>query len=243
MEILILLGLIIFLCYTIETITGFGSIVIAVTFGSFLFPIPELLPVLAPLNIILGVYIVSRYYKKIDPALLFGKILPGMVLGFLLGYGIFLQLTNTYLKSAFGIFIILVSFRELIFRLIPKLGGIKPHSTWWMLVCTIAAGVMHGIYASGGPILVYALSGLRKGKAEFRVTLSCVWLILNSTLSVLYFFKGLYNAKNLEMLSYYWILIPLGIITGEKLHHVIPEEKFKIVVYGLLLFAGIALLL
>ena len=41
-----LLGLFILLSYTLEAITGFGSIVIAVSLGALIMPIGDLLPVL-----------------------------------------------------------------------------------------------------------------------------------------------------------------------------------------------------
>ena len=54
------LGGFILLAYTLEAITGFGSIVIALSLGALLLPIEQLLPVLVPLNICMTGYLVSR---------------------------------------------------------------------------------------------------------------------------------------------------------------------------------------
>ncbi|MGB1921972.1 MAG: sulfite exporter TauE/SafE family protein, partial [Alcanivorax sp.] len=50
----LLLGLFIFLAFTTEAATGFGSIVIALSLGALVLPITEILPVLVPLNIVMS---------------------------------------------------------------------------------------------------------------------------------------------------------------------------------------------
>ena len=79
------LGAFILLAYTLEAITGFGSIVIALSLGALLLPIDQLLPVLVPLNIGMTGYLVSRHWRLIDRRLLLGTILPGMLTGAILG--------------------------------------------------------------------------------------------------------------------------------------------------------------
>ena len=64
------LGGFILLAYTLEAITGFGSIVIALSLGALLLPIEQLLPVLVPLNICMTGYLVSRHWRLIDRRLL-----------------------------------------------------------------------------------------------------------------------------------------------------------------------------
>ena len=59
------LGLFILLAYTIEAITGFGSIVIALSLGALLLPIPAMLPVLVPLNICMSGYLAWRNRQHI----------------------------------------------------------------------------------------------------------------------------------------------------------------------------------
>ena len=60
------LGAFILLAYTLEAVTGFGSIVIALSLGALLLPIEQLLPVLVPLNIGMTGSLVWRHRAQID---------------------------------------------------------------------------------------------------------------------------------------------------------------------------------
>ncbi len=96
---------IILLSFTTEAMTGFGSIVIAVTIGANFFPIKELLPVLVPLNILLSGYIVWRHHRHIDRGLLFHRILPWCGIGVLIGLSLFRYAEGIRLKRAFGLLV------------------------------------------------------------------------------------------------------------------------------------------
>src|SRR5690625_7298053 len=77
----ILLGVFIFISYTTETITGFGSIVIAIALGALVLPIPEMLPVVVPLNILNSTYLSIKHRRHIHWPTLLRLILPAMTIG------------------------------------------------------------------------------------------------------------------------------------------------------------------
>src|SRR5690606_890364 len=60
MECIWLLALFILFAYTVEAVTGFGSIVIALSLGALLMPVPQLLPILVPLNILMTGWLTFR---------------------------------------------------------------------------------------------------------------------------------------------------------------------------------------
>ena len=84
----LLLGLFIFLAFTTEAATGFGSIVIALSLGALVLPITEILPVLVPLNIVMSSTLSWRHRHAIHWPTLWQLILPLMVIGTLAGYGL-----------------------------------------------------------------------------------------------------------------------------------------------------------
>lgn len=96
------LGSFILLAYTLEAVTGFGSVVIALSLGALLLPIDQLLPILVPLNICMTGYLVHRHRQQIDRRLLLGTLLPGMLIGTLLGYWLLPYLDTQALKVGFG---------------------------------------------------------------------------------------------------------------------------------------------
>ena len=105
------------------------------------------------------------------------------------------------------------------------------------------AGIVHGIYASGGPLLIYAVSRLNLTKSVFRSTLGAVWFILSVILTASYVMTGKMSAHSLKLILLLLPVILIGILLGEWLHHRINEYRFKIFVFAVLLFAGLSICL
>ena len=61
----VLLGLFVLLAYTTEAMTGFGSIVIALSLGALVLPLDTLMPVLVPLNLLLSGYLSTVPYTPL----------------------------------------------------------------------------------------------------------------------------------------------------------------------------------
>ena len=107
------LAFFVLVAYTTQAMTGFGSVIIAVTLGSNLYPIEFLLPIMVPLDILLNTYIVGRYRKTVDRTILFQRVLPLMAVGLLAGIAIFQFVQGPPLKKLFGLLITLLCAREL----------------------------------------------------------------------------------------------------------------------------------
>jgi uncharacterized membrane protein YfcA len=238
----IILAVIILLANTTEAISGFGSTIISVTLGSHFFPITQLLPVLVPLNVLLSFYIVFRYHELINFPILLKKILPFMGLGLVIGLMIFSVLQGTTLKRIYGVLVFILSVRELLkISKNKEITVIKELSRFESSIWLLASGIIHGIYASGGPLLVYAMSSFSFTKSAFRSNLSVIWLILNSILVATYTQTGKINGETIKLSLMLLPILPLGILFGEMLHHRINERIFRTFIFSLLLLAGISL--
>lgn len=236
-----LLALCVGLAYTAEAATGFGSIVIALTLGAQLYPVPALLPLLVPLSVMLTTWVVLRNRQHLDRTLLFGRVLPRMGVGLVLGFGIFLSVSTGWLTTGLGVLVIAVATLELARELSGAAAQARPLGPVEFTGATVGAGVMQGAVASGGPMLVYALGRLGLPKARFRATLACVWLALNSALVVSYVATGRLDGRTAP---YVVLLVPVVIAAlafGNWLHHRLDEVAFRKLVLGLLGVAGLAL--
>tara|TARA_R110000751_G_scaffold152092_2_gene257035 strand:- start:337 stop:1074 length:738 start_codon:yes stop_codon:yes gene_type:complete len=233
------LGVFILLAYTIEAITGFGSIVIALSLGALLLPIPEMLPVLVPLNIFMSGYLAWRNRQHIQWSLLLKLILPLMLIGMLLGYGLRPWLDGQVLKALFGLLVLWFAGRELLRMFRGHESG--AHPGWLSRSLTLGAGVTHGLFASGGPLLVYALAGTTLDKSKLRATLISVWFGLNSSMTILFLLDGSLLPAVPHILSYLPLLV-IGVLLGEFLHHRLNEQRFRQVIYSLLVVTGVLLL-
>jgi uncharacterized membrane protein YfcA len=237
---LIWLAAIVLISYTTQAMSGFGSTILALTLGVHLYPIDVLLPVLVPLDMVVNLYLVTRHYRHINRPYLFRSILPAMGFGVLAGIIVFQYIEGDLLKQLFGLLVILLSMREL-YRLLRNRHDQLALSNTAAQTCIVAAGIVHGIYASGGPLLVYAVSRLNLSKSVFRSTLGAVWLIFSVVLTASYLITGKFTVHSIR---YILILLPMilaGILLGEWLHHRIDENRFKLFVFVVLFLAGLSI--
>ena len=234
----IAVGAFVFLGFTLEAITGFGGTVIALAMGAQLLPIQTLVPILVPLSVCLGIVMVWRHRGHIDRPLLLQVVLPGMLTGTAVGYAIKPWLNESLMRELFGLLIVWFAGREL-WRM-HFASTVQSRPLWLTMGITGMAGITHGLFASGGPLLVYALSGLALNKASFRITLIMVWLILDGMLMAAFWFDGRLLPA-LPLVAVYLPVIGIGVWVGEWLHHRVSEERFRVAIYGLLLITGILL--
>jgi hypothetical protein len=239
---LLLLTLIVLVAYITQAMTGFGSIILAVTLGSHLYPIEFLLATLVPADLFMNIYIVGKYPRGVDRGLLFRGILPLMGAGLLVGIGIFQLVHGAPLKKAFGLVVALLCGRELA-RLLRRPGTGRPLSRTQYAVSVLAGGVTQGLFASGGPLVVYAVGRLDLEKGRFRSTLSALWLLTNSVLVVSYIAAGLLTKANLKFWLYLAPTIAIGTLIGERLHDRVNEHLFRILVFAILVVAGLSLVI
>ena len=232
------LAAVVLLAFGIEATTGFGATVIAVALGAHVLPMHALLPRLVPLGLVLSTYLVLRHRAHIDRRLLLLGVLPPMGVGLVLGLALFERASNAALQRAFGVFVLLVAARELwrLRRRESSPGRRLPALAEGAAL--VGAGVIHGVFASGGPLLVYALGRRGLAKERFRATLSSIWLTLGVALVVAYARQGLLDRDSLLATAGLVPVLGPAILAGEWAHGRLDELRFRRAVFALLLAAG-----
>jgi uncharacterized membrane protein YfcA len=236
---LFLLGCILVLAHTAETILGFGATLIALALGVYLLPLPVLVPILVILGLLQSAWLVGRWYRHINWRKLLFYILPLAAIGMLIGIVSRENANNDVLKVVLGVFIIVVSLAELVLLCIRKSPG--GQLRWYYRVSLlVGGGIFHGLFATGGPPIVYYASREFRDQTHFRATLSMLWLILNIGLLI-----GFLIGKqiHIEMVKMTALVLPgliLGIILGSIIR--VKDFWFKILTYSMLICAGIFLL-
>jgi len=147
---------------TVQSLTGFGGIIIALTLGALLYPIHELLPVLAPMSLAVTGTILVRYGARADLRLFFGLVLPVVGVGFAAGVTLFASVEIPWAERAYGALVLLFAGMELA-RALRSPGAARsedprpdrgPRSVARLAPWMLVAGLAQGMYASGGPVLV-----------------------------------------------------------------------------------------
>lgn len=211
------------------------------TFGAHLFPIPTLLPVIVPLGLVLSIWLAWHNRAHVDRRLVVRRILPLMGLGVLIGLTIFERASNDGLRRALGLFVVAVATAELwrTLRTRGEPGVPRPLGPFATRVTLLGAGVIHGLFSSGGPLLVYALGRLPIEKHAFRATLSTVWVALASTLTLAYAWQGRVGAESLTATATLLPILATAFVVGDWAHHRLDESTFRTLVYVLLILAGL----
>ena len=104
-----------------------------------------------------------------------------------------------------------------------------------------AAGIIHGIFVSGGPLLISYLTKKIPDKNQFRATISTVWIFLNGMVLVDDIRSGYWD---ISLLISTLIAAPFlfgGLRIGAVLYQKMSQHTFMLLSYILLLIMGVKL--
>ncbi len=240
-------GLVVFITHTIEAVTGFGCSVLAMPFVTALLGMRVGIMVITILAWFLALYFVIRKWKEIDWRQ-FSIIIGCMLIGLPIGMYIFRHADVFALRSILAIFICIVSAWQLALRLMHRNhttthpGTISIAKTLPYYLLLITGGIVHGIFSTGGPLVVLYATKFITDKGRFRATLCLLWTTLNTIIIGTYLIEG---SMTTEVVKNTGILIPfviMGIFAGEKIHAKVNERIFSLIVFALLLATGIIML-
>lgn len=243
MALTLVLGLFVGVAFTVEAALGFGATVVAVSLGAFLLPIDELLRAFVPLNVALSTTLVARHWRLVDQRTLLVTVLPAMALGLPVGFFALALAPESVARVALGAFIVWLAALELwrhrsaagvTTTALPRR---RQQGLLWL------GGVVHGAFATGGPLVVYVLGRTLSDKGAFRATLSALWLVLNTLLLLGFAARGALDGESATR-SLTWAPFLLGgLLLGERLHRSVPAALFRRLVFVVLLVAGALLVL
>ena len=234
------LSLVCLAAFTIETALGFGATLVTVALGSQLLSIDTILPALVPLNLALSIYLSARYFREVDQRFLFTRLLPFMAIGLPIGIAVYDRVEPSLLKRFFGAFLVLVAGTEL-WRLRTD-APVRALARGPEIALLLAGGVIHGAFATGGPMAVYVTGRAIEDKGRYRATLSLLWALLNAAMIAGYAWSGDLSPASASLSVALVPAILVGMWAGELAHHRVPERMFRIIVFLMLLASGAMLL-
>lgn len=234
---LVLLAYVVFLAFVVEATLGFGGTVVTVALGAALLPISKLLPAFIPLNLMLSAWLAVRGWAQMDRRLLFGRIVPWMAVGLPFGLFALARVDEGLLVRLFGAFVFLLAGIELSRRNVEA-RPLPPAVTAGALA---VAGVIHGAFATGGPLVVWVVGRTITDKAVFRSTLAGLWFVMNATLLAGYAWSGALNAESVRTSAVMAPGLVAGLVVGELIHTRVDPQLFRRLVFMLLGAVGVML--
>lgn len=221
-----LVALVALVAFTVEGTIGFGSTVIAVSLGAQLVPLDVLLPSYIPVSIVLSLTLLGGPVQWRTLAV---EIAPLVVGGIVIGLAVAQRLPARELLIGFSVFIMALSILELSKVAIP-----------WPAPFLVLGGIVHGIFGTGGPMIVYVTRKKIADKSAFRATLAVLWIALNTILLASFTARG--HVPEPRVLAAMAVAVVPGRMLGDWLHRALDAARFARAVWIVLLLAGCALL-
>jgi uncharacterized membrane protein YfcA len=232
---LVALAVIALVAFGTEGAIGFGGTVIAASIGAQLVPIDALLPAFVPLNLALSAWLLTSGRDAIAWRILVFEIAPPVALGAIAGLALFHVPAKTALALGFGVFVAGLATLQLLrpaSRPLPRAGK---------LAMLFVGGVAHGLFGTGGPMIVYVARRRIADKRSFRATLAVLWTTLNLALLANFLVLDLYTQRTGELGLVVALALLPGLAIGERVHRALDPARFERFVWVLLLVAGSAL--
>lgn len=238
---------VVLLANIIQCITGFAGTVLAMPFSLMLVGYDVAKPTLNLLGIVasIGVLITNRKGLNVKE---FVKIISIMLVGIVAGFAISLQFSmngGVIYKLLGGIvllFMLLGCYNTFVKKDSADNELSTPKSIVHYLVL-ITAGLVHGMFVCGGPLLVIYASQRLKDRQEFRVTLSAVWIVLNSIIMFSDIHSGYYNPRLLVIIAISVAVLLGAIAIGNFVASKLNYKVFMIITYVLMGISGISLII
>lgn len=237
------LVLVVALAHTVETLTGFGATVFALAVGGILWPLAPLIASLVVLGWLQSAWIVARNARKVRLGFLAWRVLPFAGVGLVVGRLLYGWLPSAGLKTLLGVFVVVAALARL-WAMARGRDGAGLEGGWRVgarILLPLTGGVCHGLFASGGPVIVVLTAAEIPDKREFRATMSALWLVLNSALLVSFAQAGTLGDA-WPLAAFLAPGLVAGIALGERLHGRVEPRRFQRVVQAVLAAVGVLLL-
>lgn len=232
---LVILGVIALSAFATEGAIGFGGTVLAASIGAQVIDLNLLLPAFVPLNMVLSAWLLLRGWSAVAWRMLAVEVAPAVGLGAIVGLALFHLQAKTMLALVFGLFVVGLAIFQLARPATAELGRAL------RLGLLALGGIAHGLFATGGPMIVYVVRRRLTDKHAFRATLAALWLVLNVAVLANYASTDVYGRPVAEVGGVLALAIVPGLIIGERIHRKLDAARFERVVWVVLLLAGIAL--
>ncbi len=232
----ILFLLIFFVTNTIMMVTGFAGTMMAMPASILLLGADEARFILNVTAILSCGSIAIQQWKYANKKE-WRRIIIIMLSGMVVGTALYHIIPLTFLLPVYGVIIIAVALKQLF---LPETRQLP---TWLCFMILAAAGIIHGMFLSGGALLVLYATMVLHDKSEFRATIAATWAVLEPVFFVLNFRPALWTATNLLLIVCAIPPLVLSVYLGNYLHKRIGRERFMQLTYALLILSGLSIIL
>src|SRR5688572_13003620 len=159
---LVMLGVIALCAFATEGAIGFGGTVLAASIGAQVIDLEILLPAFVPLNVLVSAWLLGRGFRAIAWRMLATEVAPAIAVGFAGGLVLFHLPAKGVFAFGFGVFVVGLATLQL------SRPATKPLARPLQLALLVLGGIVHGLFGTGGPMIVYVVRRRLPDKRAFR---------------------------------------------------------------------------
>lgn len=225
---------------------GFGSGpgVIATPLLSLVMPVPDAAALLLPILLLADFFAVRHYYTQVDKPSL-RALLPGALLGIVLGTLFFRQFSDQERVLKLGIGLIALGFvlYQVVRSQVLQVVGQKRPSPRAGFLLGMTSGFTSTLAHVGGPPMMIYLLPQKLPRNLFVGTTAVFFFIVNLVKLIPYAWLGLLVVGNLTVTILLLPVLFLGTRLGIWLNQRFSEVWFNRIIYIILLLVGVQLVL
>jgi uncharacterized membrane protein YfcA len=230
----LLFALIVFGAITVASTIGFGAMILTVILASHFVPLKLILASVVPLNLLVAAWLGWRDRAHMDRGLILKLVAPWMAVGAAAGLWLSTLQGDVLLKFLFALLVLGLAGRELWRLRGPQEASGAPLPGPLAVASLLLGGLIHGLFASGGPLVVYVVGRQITDKRAFRATLFGIWTLMNVLLLCSYAWAGRLSWESAQLTATLLPSVLGGVALGNWLHHRLDAALFRKLVFVLL---------
>ena len=230
---------VVLLGYTALGLTGFGSALVIVPLLAWQWPLPEVVALCLLMDVPASAFHSGLNWRQVQWAEL-RRLLPGLLLGTLLGLWLLPHMQGRWPMVLLGIYVAAVGLNALRPAVAPKA---QPASAWAWPVGT-AIGLVALIFGTAGPLVVAWLSRRLDNAQHIRASIPMIITVAASTVLVGMAWEGRLSQAVIWQRWAMLIGVALtGVWLGHRLAKHVSVARLRQIICALLVVSGLMLAL
>ncbi len=240
----IVIAVALFLGGTVQSIGGFGAMLIAVPLVTHVLPLQTAVPLLATLGLPITLFIFIQNRQSFEWREV-ARIAVGSIAGIPLGLWILGHVDPPIIMRSLGALLLAYSVYALFIepRLLAAPRVARESRTAYSLLVGMAAGTLGAAFNTSGPPLILYGDWLRWPREKFKVLVQGVFLTNGTLIIAGHFYVGNMTAAMLPDVAAAFPGILLGLWAGYHIDRHVNPDHFRKVVLTLLGLMGTSLIL
>jgi uncharacterized membrane protein YfcA len=230
---------VVLLGYTVLGLTGFGSSLVVVPLLAWKWPLPAVVALALLMDVPASAFHSGLNWRQVQWREL-RRLLPGMVLGTLVGLWLVQHMNSRWPLLLLGVYVAGVGINALR----PKASQASTTVPVWAWPAGAAIGLVEMIFGTAGPLVVAWLSRRLSDVQQLRATTPLVIAVAAATVLVGMTWEGRLTSSWIWQRWMVLIGVALaGVWLGHRLAHRVPVARLRQIICGLLVVSGVMLAL